>query len=60
MGLMGSGGAAGENFGVDALSSHSAGGPGGGSANRTLKDHERGAGPPVDHNQANPDHGFPK
>ena len=45
------------NFEVAALSSHSAGGPKGGKSDGMLKDHQRGAAPPIGGNQANPDHG---
>lgn len=44
------------DFGVDKLNSKAAGGPK--SSSGTLSDSERGAGPPVGHNQANPNHGY--
>lgn len=44
-----------DDFGVDKLSSHAAGGPA--PARGMLKDHERAASGPIDGNQANPDHG---
>lgn len=43
------------DFGVAAMSSHCAGGVD--TQDAHLADHERGAGKPVGHNQANPDHG---
>lgn len=48
------------NFGVEPLSSHSAGGPAGNTAGGHLKDDERAARSPIDGNQANPDHGWKK
>lgn len=42
------------DFGVDKLASAKVNGP----ANRMLKDSERGAGPPLEGNQRNPDHGW--
>lgn len=43
------------DFGVCHMDQHCAGGSD--TRDAHLKDHERGAGPPVGHNQANPDHG---
>lgn len=45
----------GTDFGVDNLNSPAAGGPAQGG--KYLGDHERAARPPIDGNQANPDHG---
>lgn len=44
------------DFGVENLTSKNAGGPVHGG--KTLKDHERAAGKPINGNQANPDHGY--
>lgn len=44
------------DFGVSKLNSKDAGGPSGKTT--TLKDNERGAAPPINGNQANPDHGY--
>lgn len=43
------------DFGVASMSSHCAGGVD--TQDSHLADHQRGARPPVGHNQANPDHG---
>ncbi len=43
------------DFGVASMSSHCAGGVD--TQDSHLLDHQRGARPPVGHNQANPDHG---
>ena len=48
------------NFGVDGFSSTAVNGGPKASANKMLADHERAARGPIDGNQANPDHGFPK
>lgn len=43
------------NFGVDSLASKAAGGPRPGTGD--MPDKARGAAPPINGNQANPDHG---
>lgn len=46
------------DFGVEPLTSRNAGGPDLGKTNgKYLKDDERAARPPIEGNQANPDHG---
>jgi hypothetical protein len=42
-------------FGVESFASMNGGG--GNTSKRTLRDHERGAKPPIGGNQSNPDHG---
>lgn len=44
------------DYGVESLASKAVNGSAG-SGNGYLKDHERGASPPIGGNQANPDHG---
>lgn len=49
-----------QDYGVAKFDSNAVNGGPKASANKMLADHERAARGPIDGNQANPDHGFPK